>query len=122
MSEFTPGTPVTFKCGSPTFVVVKDLGKEKIQIVWFNNVQGAVEYFTVEKDAIETCEDFHERKKRMELKYNKLLFEIPEGVDPKTIVTLGFASAEHKERFVEHILNNKFDGTFIGEDPSKIMN
>lgn len=122
-NQFALGTPVCYKCGSPTFVVIGDGGKNnKITLAWFNPTHLANETFTVDRYAIETIENFNDRKKRVELAYNNRLYEIPAGIAPETIVTLGFVNAEHKSRFLERMLSESFEGQLIGEDKPDSVN
>ena len=122
MKKFNPGTTVCYKCGSPTFVVINYTKKNQVIMSWFNPHTTDNEQIIADENAIETIEDFYDRKKRIELKTNNRLYEIPLGLDPETVVTLGFTSNAHKQKFLDFLTSDNFEGQLIGEDKPDSIN
>lgn len=121
--NFEPGTPVCYKCGSPTFLVLKTKPDNQTLILsWFDTSTNKPKTFKVSKVLIETLEDFHIRKIRMEAACNKRVYEIPPEMDPDNVLTIGFLNAEHKDAFMEKMFTEKADGHVFSKDPKYKMN
>jgi hypothetical protein len=124
MSNFTVGDTICYKCGSPLFVVIKDPGgKSKVTVTWFFTPQGTDETFKVDRNAIETIESFNRRRIEHEKqKNNDRLYRIPPGIDPTTMITLGFPTREIRDRFVERFLFDEFQAKILADETNIKMN
>jgi hypothetical protein len=122
-SSFAPGTPVCYKCGSPTFLVLKDDPKEEdVLISWFDTTKNEPCRFRVDRILIETIEDFQLRKIRIEALQNKRLYEIPAGIELDNILLIGFLSADHKQAFMDKMFTEEAEGHVFNKDPKPQMN
>lgn len=117
--QYEPGECITYKCGSPTFVVLKDDGKEEIMVTWFDPKYHEPRRLKVPRDAVETIDAFNTRKIKIETKFNDRVYEIPSGLPKDQILTIGFDSVERRNAFMQKIIEENQAAHFFDEDAPK---
>ena len=121
-AAFERGVSVCYKCGSPTFIFLYWTADGDAVLTWFDTTKNEPVTFIAPEIAIETIEDFYKRKTRMELEANKRLYELPIGMDPENVLTIGFLDPDHKVAFMEKMFSEQVPGELLGRDSKKSVN
>lgn len=117
------GECITYKCGSPTFVVLEDKGGENILVTWFNPKTHEPQRFKAPRDAVESIDSFNTRKIEIETKFNDRIYQIPSGLPKEQIITIGFDSVERRNEFMEKIVAENQIAHFFDDDaPTPLKN